>query len=279
MIRKIVLSSCWVYLIFSVACNPECDSITGLTIEGSPITASGHEILLKAQPLSSLEGRDVFFNSILADTRFEPEAGLIVEIPEDVSGRVEMRIEDADCVDFLSLTLDVKDENFFINNPQFISPAPPQIIIPTTPPPFPPSVAEAWLSPQNLDYCIWFAFIEDTIMKNGMDTIVETSAINPKESAEFSTCRDSNLIYHSNPMYGFVDKAANIVHFWIDRRNTVEGNLGIEEFEGSFIAVEDTPYTEFEMPPCGAGWVESRDHMMLVTSKQTGRKLLLYQQH
>ena len=78
-------------------------------------------------------------------------------MPPGVTGEnVNLRIQDIDCADFVSSSLNVQPESFFIGNPDYIPPAPPLIIIPIPNPPLPPSINNAWISPNNTDYCIWF---------------------------------------------------------------------------------------------------------------------------
>ena len=66
----------------------------------------------------------------------------------------------------------------------------------------------------------------------------------------------------------------NRIQFWVDRTSK---KLGIEEFEGKFIDINGTPYNSDDTPDCGT-WGKTKLHMMMVTSRQTKRTLLLYQQ-
>ena len=143
-------------------------------------------------------------------------------------------------------------------------------MIPTSLPSFPPSVANAWLSPQNTDYCVWLQFAKKTVfgsnpieyVLDGNGNKIETNTIDPSQSAELSVkellCNSTaNTLYHNNPVSGVVDRDNNFVHFWIDR--TSKG-LGVEEFIGEFIDINDTPYAEPAVPDCDhpLGWKMER---------------------
>ncbi|MEL6276169.1 MAG: hypothetical protein AAFU03_13800, partial [Bacteroidota bacterium] len=124
-------------------------------------------------------------------------------VPENTAEATEVRIEDGDCVDFANFGFTVVDEAFFVNNPQFVSPFPPNIVIPTIPPSFPPVLDQAWISPQNPDYCLWFVMVKDSILAGGpfADCVVDTgenpytvsTTLDPFCSKELSTCGSGTL--------------------------------------------------------------------------------------
>lgn len=275
------------------SCNPDCDSVSGLRVAFSPMLISdanpsgmkGQQILITADPPGSLEGRRIFFNNDRAEeVEFVPDKGLVVRVPEDVSeGAIELRVEDPDCVDFVSLNFNVVADKFFENNPNYVYPPVPEIVIPTIQPSFPPSIENAWLSVNNLDYCLWFKFAEVEISPG--DTICSTS-LDPSQSREqcFADCLDGNTLYKDNPVSGVIDPDNNFVHLIIDR--TIWGG-GYEEFIGEFIDPEDTgKYLDWEggnTEPISETGLDiadnkSREHMILLTSLQSGRSLLIYQQ-
>jgi len=270
-------------------CNPNCDNITGVYFSEQPYVEKG-EILIKSSNTNNLRNRNVFFDEKLAEkTTFIPDVGLIAKMPEGVTGDdVSLRIQDQDCGDFVSFSLNVKSASFFTGNPNYIPPAPPQIIIPTPNPPIPPNINNAWVSPDNTDYCIWFVVVE-VGTNTGNYTISPVVNASGKKSQELSVaravCGDASLpetgLYHTNPVYGMINTKDNIIQFWIDRTgNSIDKNLGIEEFYGEFIDVGETPYkNDEEVPECNsANWGKNKLHMMMVTSKQTNRTLILYQQ-
>ncbi len=282
-----------------LSCNPECDNITLLSID-SAVKQTGQEVLIKSNNLSALEGKNVLFGSDgntvpAAGTRFVPSVGLLATVPDQVEGEnIQVLVEDLDCgTSVVPTGMTVGDADFFANNLDFIPPAPFEIVIPSPPTVFPPLVQNAWVSPQNLDYCIWFKFlpqqdadgnpiIHDIV--NGDTIYTETRNLDPYTSKEFSvellvgcTASSPASIYHDNPVFGVIDKEENLVHFWIDR--TGQGN-GIEEFSGQFVDIEAAGYYETKTPECNPSqlFAAQKQYLLLATSLQSGRQLLLYQQ-
>ncbi|MBK6392175.1 MAG: hypothetical protein KA109_18455 [Saprospiraceae bacterium] len=275
---KIILSCCTLLLVvlLQFSCNPSCEPLVGLEV--MPATGvSGTEVLLRATPLESLIDQDLeirFGSKPVIEKRFHPQLGLVITIPEGVSGNTDLVVSTPDCQE--RLNFNAVTEAFFETNKSFIPPAVPQLFIPIAPlPPFPPSLENAWLHPIKTDYCIWFKFLKDPAGKC-------TTSIDPTQSFEQSTCNGSNtaLLYNKNPIFGVLDPAKNLVHFWIDRSKSPGGNLGTEEFIGSFININDTPYKTWELIACtpAIGWKRQRNHMIVATSQTTHRQLIIYQQ-
>lgn len=255
------------------ACNPDCDSLIGVSLS-STVNAGGHQVLISAQPSSALEGRRVFFDDKEVETNYIQDRGLVVTVPEDVSGDMELRIEDPDCVDFIAFNFEVVNEAYFVNNPTYVFPPTPEIIIPNLPADFPPSIENAWLHPVNTDYCFWFKFLPDMDGKC-------TKFIDPVNSFEQSTCGSDSELYSNNPLSGRVEADGSVFV-------TVNRPGGTEDFEGALLSPGDVPekYQGWVDITCGGnavstGWdngFKNRDFMMLLTSKSTGRQLLIYQQ-
>jgi len=267
-------------------CNPDCENLTGVFFSEHPMLAE-QEILIEAVNPNSLQGRSVFFANQRAETRFEPGFGLVARLPDGLTGdNVEMRIEDPDCTDFVRFNLNVQEPAFFASNPAFIPPAPPEVIIPTPNPPLPPSINNAWISPNDTDYCIWFRVMpadstddNPTSFLISPHPVIDAAGVE-RSSRELSVGRltgcnptEENALYHDNPVFGMIDTKSNRIEFWIDR-----GGLGVEEFTGHFINVATTPYHDDRVPPCGPAWSTNKLYMMQVVSKQTGRPLIMYQQ-
>lgn len=246
------------------------------------------------------------------ESRFmEDLGGSIVTLPEEMDGgNINLLVENDLCGGFASLRSSaiVADASFLQSNRSlFITPSPPVITIPQPQISPPPAVIRNWFSPQDRDYCIWFVPVLDTTIVEG-DTIVEESLfLRPGDPALYSkggvipgsreisarrvfeargdecsivnndetrsTGAYSDLL-HLNPVSGIVDKETGYVNFKIDR--TSKG-LGIEQFEGTLIDAGSMP-SEYQVagPPCGTGSDENKSIMMVVTSKQTGRQLVLY---
>lgn len=269
------------YLFSLIACNPDCDSLAGVQVK-SRFASEGDQIIITANPLSALEGRKVYFNDILAVSSFEPEMGLIATVPEGegLDGQVELKIEDPDCIDFIPLEFNIAGEAFFQDNPNYVFPLIPEIIIPNLPQDFPPSIENAWLHPLNIDYCIWFTLLSD-------DTGNCVRIFDPELSFEQSTCYKDNpsydLLYKENPMTGYID--ANDQVFM-----TIHRPGGEEHFQGRMVSLEDVPtkYHEWtfdapsdcnpDLPPTSTGPIPERNHMMVLTSQTSGKQLIIYQQ-
>ncbi len=267
-------------LVFLNACNPDCQSITGIRIipEVSPET---FQVLVTAPEVASLKGRKVFFGDIEAETSFVDDIGLVTKVPAGMnSGNVQVRIEDLDCNDILvNNGFQVVNQNDYFNTPDFISPTPPEFIIPSIPPSFPPSIDNAWLSPQAVDYCLWFIALKDTVDASVSPPIIrDLTTLDPRVSFEQSTCGagDPNVLYQQNPITGIIDPAENFIDITIDRRNSTGGT---ESYTGEFIDMDQTPYNAATFNLCtpSAPELGKTGHMMLLTSKKTGRQTLAFQ--
>ncbi len=306
--RKFV--SCIIMFTVLLSCNPECDNVLNISVD-SFVKQQNQEMLVTADDPSTLQSSEIQFvtgsNQSVAKSKFMPGLGLIVTVPENVEGdNVQLVINDPDCgTAVLSSGITVGNEAFFLDNPAFIPPAPFEFVIPAPPVAFPPLVQNAWISPQNNDYCVWFQFVParkpdgeiDSVQINGVNvTYKETISIDPARSFELSVrellCENGappgtpefctapvQRLYHCNPVSGIVDRENNIVHFWIDRTDVNGQNLGIEEFVGEFINIQEAGYDVESVPSCSSAIFEpTKTYLMLVTSQTSGRQLLLYQQ-
>lgn len=266
-------------------CNPECD--TPFSIESaSSVIAAGNEVLLRTSDekfLDQLNGRKVFVNNRPLDDSaaiFYPDFGLVVKMPNDIKGVANLTVEDNDC-GRLNVNIDVQDPAFFINNPNFISPAPPDIVIPAIPPIFPSDITNSWISPQNADYCLWFGpFERYDFIKDGKIVFSNNTFILGDGSFELSTCGNANQIYHNNPFFGIVDYENDYIEITIDR-SSKKGKTTLlrENFVGKFIDINKTNHAWGPSNPCSNGGPsnpQKRVHMIWLVSKQTGRQSLVY---
>lgn len=265
-----------------MACNPECESLQAVRLS-SDANPAGFEILLTATPLSGLSNKKVSFGNVPAESRFVDDFGLIVKVPEGITGDVELKIEDPDCLDFIRVPFKVADANYFENNLNYVPPTPPFIVIPTiniNPPQF---VNNAWLCPQDPDYCLWFQMVVDSTVF----PYKPTKLLNPSKSAEQALClclRESDLPFAKNRMFGIVDKENNYIEITIDR--TLKGG-GYEKFTGRFIDIAQVEQYAAGLNTtvdCNgqctyAGDTGSQGYMMLLTSEKTGRQLTVYQKN
>lgn len=256
-------------LVFSFySCNPDCDSVQGLKLS-TDLNPAGYEVLITANPISSLKGRRVYFGKAEVETKFKNDVGLIVTVPEGISGITDLRVEDPDCVEFISMDFNVVGGDFFQDNTNFIFPPAPEIVIPTIPSVFPPTIENAWLSPVNSDYCLWFGpFQSYTFMGETTSTFIVAAG-----SFELSACGNTNNYYHKNPFYGIVNYQTGEISITIDRSSK---GLGTEEFTGEFIDMQNTAYGQPTLEVCGSA-KEKAGHMIMLTSKTNGRQLLVQQ--
>ena len=273
-------------LALMVRCNPNCDTPFGLQVN-SAIQPIGGEVLLTTTNtsfLNQLDGRSIFINNQELDPddyTFYPNFGLVVKTPANVNGSLNLSIEDFDC-GALSVDLQMMNESFFINNPDFIVPAPPDIVIPVIPPAFPADITNAWISPQNADYCFWFGpYKTYQFEKDGKVLFEYSTNVIASGSFELSACGNTDAYYHNNPFFGVVDTVENYIEVTVDRsaKGDELGKLKRETFIGQFIDLESTNYSMGPTNPChqgGGGEVEQKVHMIWMVSKQTGRQVILY---
>ncbi|MCB0632255.1 MAG: hypothetical protein R2824_15570 [Saprospiraceae bacterium] len=282
------------------ACNPECESIPASNIELPPGPyEKGAELAIFANPSELLKGRDFLLSvrnintnntsTITLESRYEEglEAA-VVTLPDEINQDATFLINDPDCSGQLipiGTQTSVVDASFFVDNPFFITPTPPLIIIPSPPINPPLKIINAWFSPNNRDYCIWFKPDEDEDgnEKPNLIPAIATSPMTitngpPNGSAELAVGCGGNpatdRFYHANPVSGIVDKENNYIRILIDR--TSKG-LGIEEMVGQFINPDmlppNTDYsTGGRCNPDGS----KKPNIMLLTSLQTGRQMILW---
>lgn len=279
-----------------LACNPDCQSIQGVSVNTKDIY-NGYQFVITANPLSSLEGRKVFIGDTPATSTFDSKMGLIVTVPDSDKlkvGKWELRIEDPDCLDVYVIDdFQVREDGYFDNLQTFSPPIPPQIVLPTIPITFPASVDNAWLSPEDPGYCLWFIMYKEKKVVNGDTILVPTKLINPDSSFEQATCgclRDfntSNLPFAMNRMGGRIEydpaTKTSLIDVFIDR-TPIGGD--VEEFTGEFIDIDKTRYAQdrgtFDCknvcptPPIGVN-PPTTGHLMILTSKKTGKQLAAFQ--
>src|SRR5690606_4358539 len=119
--NKIIFTCAPIFFVDLLSCNPDCDSLTGDNLS-STLNSRGYEVLISADPPSALQGRRIFFNDTEVESTFIDGNGLMVKVPDGLAGGVELRIEDPDCVDFLSFDYTVVGETFFQDNPNYVFP-------------------------------------------------------------------------------------------------------------------------------------------------------------
>ena len=272
-------------ILFLASCNPQCDSPFTVLVK-SPVNAVGSEILLQASnPVftDQLRSRAVYVNNqpLSADrVQFVEGLGLIVRMPDNMVGNANLQIEDYDCGP-LGVQVTMEDPSFFVNNPNFILPSPPDIVIPVAPPVFPPDITNAWISPQNPDYCLWFGdYKEYPLSKGGKLILTDTTRIVASGSFELSTCGNTDAYYFNNPFFGIVDTVNNYIELTIDRSAKKDlTTLKVEHFTGQFIDIDETAYAMEPTPETACSSnpkLERKLNMMWLLSRETGRLTVIF---
>ncbi|MBK8501700.1 MAG: hypothetical protein IPL46_05550 [Saprospiraceae bacterium] len=281
------------------SCNPDCNTSSNgnISIDSAPAILAGREnqILLRSIPANFLRGRQVFIDNeipngppLQVDATFEPMLdGLIVTIPEDIAAvrTPNVYVDDPDCSANLLVVdpLLIRSEEFFFTSDAFIVPPIPIIIVPAPAVTPPISITNAWLTPYDRDYCMWFVPVKDANDKETSQLRVFKPGIEPdfgndktSGSREFiAPCADpsNRLNRHLNPISGVIDKAANFIEIQVDR--TSKG-LGIETFTGRFIEPVSIPDNgDWRNGGACKRGETVKSEFMLLTSQKTGQQLLL----
>ena len=149
-------------LVLFQACNPDCESLpaSNITMPPGPFE-EGTELAIVSNPANFMEGREIHLSltspgnstTFALQSRFEKDLGAaIVELPNEINSSATFLIDDPDCTGSLipiGAATSLVDAGFFVDNPFFITPTPPLVIIPTPPVTPPLKVINAWFSPQN----------------------------------------------------------------------------------------------------------------------------------
>lgn len=306
------LSASLLLAIILPGCNPECESPTNrnIVVANGTQAIPGQQVLLRSNPTEFMRDRRVFYDTRqdngtsrrlqVSETTFENElGGLVVTLPENIEfdNEVPLFVDDPDCSEsFIPISgLQVQDlDQLYLSGALVVPPIPIVIVpIPTVNPPI--NVTNAWISPYDRNYCVWFVPLRDDECnelnelrpwKQGDPEKVAMDADNfLAGSRELLTgCLDqpqrSNT--NTNPITGSIDKANNKILIQIDR--TSKG-LDVESFSGMFIdaatfaaATDGTSWTAGGLGDCSAAGTggEPRAYMLL-TSLQTGQQLVLMQ--
>ncbi len=309
--RYTTLTSLALALVFLIGqgCNPDCNSASTQNINiasGMAIKAGrDNQVLLRSQPASFVKDREVFMddpikgfpNRVKLDANFTPElGGVIVDIPESMSmvSTPALYVDDPDCSSDVILvnTLPIRNDEFFFFSDNFIVPPAPIIIIPGAAVPPPINIENAWITPYERGYCIWFVPERDendnesSVLRPyrpGIDEMdVAAGKIDLIGSREFVVCGSSGVHNNAdkNPVSGYVDRESGEIEITIDRR---ERGLGEERFSGQFITPENIPDgAEWRNGTdvangdlCSISSTDVKEDFMLLTSQKTGQQVLM----
>ncbi len=268
-------------------CNPQCEPVGSISISSDNNPAE-YEIFIRAKPASSLLGKTISFGGVIVSDsakKFIPDSGMVVRVPKNVSGATKLKIEDLDCSDVVAFDFIVNSKDFYLKNPNFVSPIMPEIIFPTLVQVYPATINRAWVSPVRTDYCLWFGQKLDSILIDPGTTPKKYKYVYSLNGGSFekTTCssglvNDPNSLHSLNPIYGYYDTTLvpRRLFFTVDRTSR---GAGIEEYVGEFIDIKATNYNKLSFPKSGNcnSDPDVKGSMLLVTSKKTGRQTLVFQ--
>lgn len=285
------------------SCNPDCENYARISAEITPsVRMPGDQIMVKTSPADFLRDRDLFIEKVVDGELIVDETtmlssefldmpaakGRLATLPMDVEGNRNIYIRDNDCGGFIPLnSVTVASADFIASNQSlFISPAAPQIVIPTLPSVPPVNIINTWFSPNNRDYCIWI--VPELILdeatgcyKEGPNLVPGNTEIGPgtPNSGSWELAAgcgvDPNAgLYTGNPVSGFIDRNSGFVSLSIDR--TSKG-LGVEQFEGSLMAPSSVPEPDRVVGACAPeANNQNAEYMIVANSKQTGRQMVIF---
>lgn len=282
------------------ACNPDCESLSSgvFTLEPEAVLP-GTEVVLRSEPSDLLVGRRVVIEDpsgngkfIDVESNFSQELdGVIARMPDEAFGDTRIFIEDPDCTgSFIFVDpLQVESEEFFLNSDRFIVPPIPLIIIPAPAVQPPVNIVNAWVSPHDRAYCIWFvpefdaSCNEKTVLRplRPDDASRPLTCPNDKPigSRELNTPKGTGAcvtkfrpFIEQNPVSGIVDKTNNIIRIVIDRS---QYGLPNEVLSGIFVAPEQLPSGDFRKGGVCSLTPNENKAFMLLTSQTTGQQLVM----
>lgn len=282
------------------------------------IRLPGEEVVVSTTPANFLADKQIYIqkavnNSLEIDENNPLESryvagfgGRIATLPMDAVGNTGIFIRDEVCGGFIPLnSVRVADQAFINSNPAFfVTPSPPTIVIPPPTIAPPTNVVNTWFSPDNRDYCIWFlpefevvGIGSNACLKEGSNLIPGNSVaelVRARDSGDLSdrpetvdftqigswelnvgcTGSDGNL-YAANPVSGTISKATGEVQFVIDR--TSKG-LGLEHYDGNIVQTNTLPEYAQNGGVCGEDDSVKPEAIMVVTSQETGKQMILFRQ-
>lgn len=297
----VVIAVLWVL----PSCNPDCESASRANISMTPTTLLPEsEFLLQSNPPDFLRDREILIDDpadngelIPIEAEFNDQLnGVIAALPRQADANTPIYVEDPDCSgSFIYVNdLQIRPEGFFFSSDLFLVPPIPIVIVPAPVPPPPLNITNAWISPYDREYCIWFVPKIDTVDGE----VIELPELRPHVDGEFGPTVDGTILQGSrefvvpcdpdnprtvadplvniNPVSGIIDKKNNFISITIDR--TAKG-LKAEHFSGVFIDPDDGRVpVELDWRnrgPCATDATSEADLFMLLTSSETGQQLLM----
>ncbi len=207
---------------------------------------AGYEIFIAAKGVGA--DTEVRFDAVEAASVKTAEGGLIVKVPTGLSGVVSLSIQNGDCSDS-------RDFEVLGSYPGNVPPSPTSIIVPQTPGGYIGSVSNAW---KNVEDELHSLFLQTD--DNNPGHIIPNDGTN-FASTEFHF--GSNSFLNNNPISGTFDTLTNEILMVIDRSAKTGGYR--DTLDGQFIQ---------NLPQTPAAVVT-----MLLTSRRTGRQLVIYKEN
>jgi hypothetical protein len=289
-----------------------CDPLANIVADITPNirkAGKGEQILISTTPASFLADRDVFIqreingeivldeNNPLASIYSAAAGGRIATLPNNAAGNAEVFIRDEQCGGFVPVSrVRVADQEFIDNNLSlFITPTPPNIVIPPVSIPAPTNIVNTWFSPDDRAYCIWF--LPELVKRPGENCYVEQATLLPgvtRPSGVFTDlsrmdevgswelrvggCPDQearNDSWVANPVSGVINQETGVVNISIDR--TSKG-LPVEFYEGRIVSPSELPEYAQNGGLCFPDDNIKPEAIMILKSKTTGHQMILFRQ-
>lgn len=226
-------------------CKNKCDKEVSIEEVQPKTNPAGYEVLLKATGFTN--NAKVIFGNVEASSRGASElAGIIATVPNGLAGNVEISVEEGDCI--------ARSSGFVVSGslPSNVQPSLPEIVLPIPLPQLsipPAGFQNNWVNAASGVQANFGIHLNGDF--NGSDV----SSLD--QSYEFNY-NDAN--FDDNPATGTATRSTNVIYLEVDR--TAKGG-SVEHFDGLFIQVP-------AFLPANAKYA------VLLTSRETGRQMLLY---
>lgn len=225
--------------LFSPACKDKCDTGDfGITSLQPAANPAGYEIFIEAKGVTA--STRVRFDEVDAASVKTAEGGLIVKVPTGISGPVSLSIEEGSCSDSKSFEV-------LGTYPGNVPAGPTTIIVPQAPGSIPTNVTNFYRNVFDSDHGL---------------NLFDPDSGTGTQIGQFSSESHfgGNEFFNNNPITGNVDVANNTFFLVIDRTSKTGGYK--DTLTGNYIQ---------KIPQSPDGTVN-----VLLTSKRTGRQLVLY---
>lgn len=226
-------------------CKNKCEGDFGIQSIQPAANPVGYEIFIACKGVTA--NTKVRFDAVDAASVKVAEGGLIAKVPSGIAGTVSLSVEEGDCSD--SKPFDVLGAY-----PGNVPMSPTVIVVPQSPGDVIGGVTNEWINVFDNDHQL-------QLVTDGLNPGI----IIPDDGTNFSSQEyhfGGNTFLNGNPVSGTYDTLSNQIFMVIDRSKKAGGYK--DTLTGQFI--RNLPQT----PDATA--------TMLLTSKRTGRQLVIYKQ-